>query len=79
MAKSKEELKAVLMAQEAYMPDGETPNTTKLNIISGAVIPPLIEAMWCDPRNATPQVSRFAAESAPPYCRYLHRPLYIEN
>lgn len=45
MAKSKEELKAVLMAQEVYMPDGETPNPTKLNIISGAVIPLLIDAI----------------------------------
>ncbi len=45
MAKNKEELKAVLIAQEIYMPDGAPPNTTKLNIISGAVIPPLMEAI----------------------------------
>lgn len=51
MAKNKEELKAVLMAQEVYMPDGETPNTTKLNIISGAVIPPLMEAI-CQERDS---------------------------
>lgn len=50
MAKSKEELKAVLMAQEVYMPDGETPNPTKLNIISGAVIPLLIDAI-CQERD----------------------------
>ncbi len=51
MMKSKEELKAVLMAQEVYMPDGETPNTTKLNVICGAVIPPLMEAM-CQERDS---------------------------
>lgn len=46
MAKSKEELKAVLMAQEVYMPDGKTLNTTKLNMISGVVISPFMEAMY---------------------------------
>lgn len=51
MVKNKEDLKAVLLAQEVYMPDGKTPNTTKLNIISGTVILPLMEAM-CQERDS---------------------------
>ena len=54
MAKEREELKAILMAQEVYMPDGETPNTTKLNIISGTVIPPLMEAICQGRENIAP-------------------------
>ncbi|MEL7610160.1 MAG: hypothetical protein AAGU74_11755 [Bacillota bacterium] len=51
MAKEKEELKAILMAQEVYMPDGKTPNTTKLNMISGVIIPSLMDAM-CQERDS---------------------------
>lgn len=54
MAKEREELKAILMAQEIYMPDGKTPNTTKLNMISGTVIPPLMEAMCQGRENIAP-------------------------
>ncbi len=60
MTKSKEELKAALMAQEVYMADGETPNTTKLNIISGAVIPPLTEAM-CQERDSIDSIDAVEA------------------
>lgn len=54
MARSKEELQAILMAQDVYMPGGESPNTTKLNIISGVVIPPLIETMCQERGSITP-------------------------
>ena len=54
MTKEREELKAILMAQEVYMPDGETPNTTKLNMISGVVIPPLMEAMCQEREDIAP-------------------------